>query len=151
MAQDVLSSLGQLSSSLRGGGFLDILSSVLGLGLQVAGLFGHNPNAFKTPTPPMINNIKGIGKNANGTGYWRGGLSIVGERGPELVNMPRGAAVTPNKDLRGLGGGIAEIVPSKYFDVVVDGRIVRASPAIMDGSAKVTASRLGRRQARRLG
>lgn len=150
MAQDVLSSLGQLSGAIRGGGFLDILSGVLGLGLQVAGLFGHNPNAFKTKAPDVINNFKGIGKNANGTSYWRGGLSVVGERGPELVSLPRGASVTPNKDLRGMGGGIAEIVPSKYFDVVVDGRIVRASPAIMDGSAKVTTSRLGRRQKRQL-
>ncbi len=149
MAQDVLSSLGQLSGAIRGGGFLDILSGVLGLGLQVAGLFRHNPNAFKTPTPPVINNFRGPAY-ANGTSFHRGGLAVVGERGPELVNLPRGVGVTPNKDLRGMGGGIAEIVPSKYFDVVVDGRIVRASPAIMDGSAKVTTSRLGRRQKRQL-
>jgi hypothetical protein len=35
----------------------------------------------------------GIGANANGTPNWRGGLSLVGERGPELVNLPRGSGV----------------------------------------------------------
>ena len=34
--------------------------------------------------------------NANGTDHWRGGLSWVGERGPELVNLPRGSQVVPN-------------------------------------------------------
>lgn len=33
------------------------------------------------------------GKNALGTSYWRGGVSLVGEHGPELVNMPRGSKV----------------------------------------------------------
>ena len=143
MAQDVLSSINQLSNSIRGGGFLDILSAIIGIGVTLgkAGVFGKSVQG-------VLN--QPVGANANGTSYWRGGLSVVGERGPELVNLPRGASVTPNKDLRGMGGGIAEIVPSKYFDVVVDGRIVRASPAIMDGSAKVTTSRLGRRQKRQL-
>lgn len=31
--------------------------------------------------------------NANGTTNWRGGISLVGERGPELVSMPRGSQV----------------------------------------------------------
>lgn len=44
------------------------------------------------------------GANALGTDHWRGGLSWVGERGPELVNLPRGAQVIPNHRLGGLGG-----------------------------------------------
>lgn len=39
------------------------------------------------------------GKYANGTNSARGGLSLVGERGPELVNLPRGAQVIPNHKL----------------------------------------------------
>lgn len=46
----------------------------------------------------------GIGKNAQGTNNWRGGLSWVGERGPELVNLPRGSQVIPNHEI-GQGGG----------------------------------------------
>lgn len=37
----------------------------------------------------------GLGKNARGTESWRGGLSLVGEEGPELINLPTGAQVTP--------------------------------------------------------
>lgn len=38
----------------------------------------------------------GIGHNATGTDNWRGGLTWVGERGKELVNLPKGAQVIPN-------------------------------------------------------
>jgi len=34
-----------------------------------------------------------VGHNAGGTSNWRGGLTWVGEQGPELVNLPRGAQV----------------------------------------------------------
>lgn len=40
----------------------------------------------------------GIGNNAEGTDFWRGGLSWVGERGPELLNLPRGAQILPFDD-----------------------------------------------------
>lgn len=42
---------------------------------------------------------------ANGTNFAPGGLAWVGERGPELVNLPRGSRVIPNHELRS-GGGI---------------------------------------------
>ncbi|KEJ93987.1 hypothetical protein SAMN05444149_108105 [Pseudosulfitobacter pseudonitzschiae] len=48
-----------------------------------------------------------IGKNALGTDNWRGGLSWVGEKGPELVNLPMGAQVIPNSKLGGGGGGMS--------------------------------------------
>lgn len=41
---------------------------------------------------------------ANGTPFHMGGLAMVGERGPELVNLPRGAQVIPNRALREGGG-----------------------------------------------
>jgi hypothetical protein len=37
---------------------------------------------------------------AGGTNFWRGGPTMVGERGPEVVNLPRGAQVIPNDVLR---------------------------------------------------
>lgn len=37
-----------------------------------------------------------IGRNAAGTNYWRGGLTWVGEQGPELVSLPRGTAIYNN-------------------------------------------------------
>lgn len=39
--------------------------------------------------------------HANGTDFAPGGMSIVGERGPEIVNLNRGDTVTPNHKLGG--------------------------------------------------
>lgn len=95
MAQDVANSLNQLSNSIKGGGFLDILSSVIGVGIQLgkAGAFGGDASSFLNRTPAY----------ARGTSFARGGLSLVGEQGPELVDLPRGARVTPNNKI-GRGG-----------------------------------------------
>lgn len=46
---------------------------------------------------------KNIGRNADGTDYWRGGLTWVGERGPELVSLPQGSRVYSAEDSRSMG------------------------------------------------
>lgn len=44
-----------------------------------------------------ISSVKSyIGKNADGTDYWRGGLTMIHERGGELVDLPRGSRVYPH-------------------------------------------------------
>lgn len=50
---------------------------------------------------------------ANGTNNAPGGLAVVGERGPEIVNLPRGSQVIPNAKARNMGGG--NVYP--YFDL----------------------------------
>lgn len=45
------------------------------------------------------------GKNATGTDHWRGGLTWVGERGPELLNLPRGSQIIPNDESKKMAGG----------------------------------------------
>lgn len=52
-----------------------------------------------------------IGKNADGTDSWRGGLTWVGERGPELVSLPRGSAIMNS-------------VASKRFAAAASSRVV---------------------------
>lgn len=47
--------------------------------------------------------LAGIPGFARGTNFAPGGLAIVGERGPELVNLPRGAKVTPNHRIGAAG------------------------------------------------
>jgi hypothetical protein len=51
----------------------------------------------------------GIPKFAGGTDSAPGGWSLVGEKGPELVNLPRGARVFSNDNTRGMlsGGSVA--------------------------------------------
>lgn len=52
------------------------------------------------------------GKYANGTNFAKGGLSLVGERGPELVNLPRGSQVIPNNKLANMSVPKAPTMPS---------------------------------------
>lgn len=46
---------------------------------------------------------------ANGTNYAPGGLALVGERGPELVNLPRGSQVFPNDQSARMVGSTTNI------------------------------------------
>ncbi len=39
-----------------------------------------------------------VGTNAEGTNNWRGGVTWVGEKGPELIDLPRGTRILPNKE-----------------------------------------------------
>lgn len=55
-----------------------------------------------------------IGQNAQGTSNWRGGLTWVGEEGPEIVNLPRGSQVfdadTSASMAQGSGGQVAVVI-----------------------------------------
>ena len=44
------------------------------------------------------------GHNAAGTDNWRGGLTWVGEAGPELVSLPRGSQIYSNQESRSMTG-----------------------------------------------
>lgn len=44
------------------------------------------------------------GRNAGGTDSWRGGLTWVGEAGPELVALPQGSSVYSAQDSQNMGG-----------------------------------------------
>lgn len=50
----------------------------------------------------------GVASYASGTNYAPGGLSLVGEDGPELINLPRGSQVIP---LRGSSDGSSTAYP----------------------------------------
>jgi len=72
----------------------DALDSIFGKGV------GGGPSVFQSALGAL-----GIPGFARGTGFAPGGLALVGERGPELVNLPRGSQVIPN-DLLGSGSGV---------------------------------------------
>ena len=44
------------------------------------------------------------GTTAGGTDNWRGGLTWVGEAGPELVSLPQGSQIYSNQESQQLGG-----------------------------------------------
>lgn len=104
LLDDVLSSIFTVKNASGGGGFLgSIFGSLFGggqLGIAKAG---------------------GIGMYANGTNSAPGGLAIVGERGPELVNLPRGSQVIPNlPSMKALKAGNSS--PSITYAPVIDAR-----------------------------
>ena len=88
----------QLINLAGGKGFDD--SNLVRYGENVAQVFSD-----KGATARAWNNGvgKNIGRNADGTDYWRGGLTWVGERGPELVSLPQGSRVYSAEDSRSMG------------------------------------------------
>jgi hypothetical protein len=62
--------------------------------------------SFFTPGPgASLSPFASLFKFAGGTDFAPGGWSVVGEQGPEVVNLPRGAQVIPNNVARNIGGG----------------------------------------------
>lgn len=55
-----------------------------------------------------------IPRFATGTNFAPGGLALVGERGPELVNLPRGSQVIPNNRLS-MGGANVNVTVGGEF------------------------------------
>mgnify|MGYP007020377543 CR=1 FL=1 len=146
MADKSIQALDRMVGAIKGGSFLDILSSVIGFGLQLGGmgLFG------KTIQTNINAPLRGA---ANGTAFHPGGLLKVGERGPEILQVPRGGRVIPNHELREAGQSAIRIILDERTDIVearIGRSVASAAPAIMDGSAKVTTARLAQRQSRRL-
>lgn len=82
-----------------------------------------------------------VGKNAKGTNNWRGGMTWVGERGPELINLAKGAQVIPNNkigdvsasagaggsslDARAIANALAVALDGMQFDLNADNRYLK--------------------------
>lgn len=101
----------------------DLLSS---LGLGGAGAQGSGgAGAFASAAKGIGGFFHMLGFFAGGTDRAPGGLSVVGERGPELVNLPRGAQVIPNSTLGAIangkigsaGRGTVIVAPVSNFDM----------------------------------
>ena len=88
----------QLINLANGKGFDD--SNLVRYGENVAQVFSD-----KGATARAWNNgvSKSIGRNADGTDYWPGGLTWVGERGPEIVELPQGSRIHSAEDSRSMG------------------------------------------------
>ncbi len=66
-----------------------------------------------------------VGSNAGGTNNWRGGPTWVGEQGPELVELPRGSRVLPNKESVQLAKNQAQPVVREIIQNTVERSSVR--------------------------
>ena len=89
----------------------------------------------------IISNIKsGLGIKtkgyAGGTDFYPGGLSLVGEYGPEIVQLPRGTRIYPNGTAPNLG-----TAENNTYNISINARDVREFNDIvkMAQSARVRA------------
>lgn len=108
MAQSIIAELAKIAikkavlgplADLMGGGGGGILSSLIGGGASTVAVGGYAMPKF-----------------AKGTDFAPGGLALVGEEGPELINIPRGGQVIPNDVLRRSAGGSQAITYAPNID-----------------------------------
>mgnify|MGYP000023546211 CR=1 FL=1 len=100
VATDAFSGIGSsIAHAFRKGGDVatNVLDAVLSRVLRLADSLLDNAinSLFGNIFGSLFGGIR-IPGFANGTNNAPGGLAVVGERGPELVNLPRGSQVIPN-------------------------------------------------------
>ena len=83
---------------------LFVVQKIVGLISGALGGATGTPSSF-SPTTSVTPPSGFMPAFANGTSYAPGGMALVGERGPELVNLPRGSQVIPNHKLGRSSGG----------------------------------------------
>ena len=141
MANDTVSALQNMASSIKSGDFLSILGSAVKLFTQLAstGLFGKG-------LATKVNSVKAF---ANGTSFAPGGLALVGERGPELVNLPRGSQVYPNGT--GPGGGNTYVIKGNLMTPEFWAMIEQGNMAAAQAGGEIGYRRVARSSARNVG
>ncbi len=102
IAGPIFSSIGNSIKTAFGNAWNWVRSKALEVWNYITGLFSRTISLhISVPHIPGIH----IPFTAAGGTTVRSGLQWVGERGPELVNMPRGATVIPNHESMALAGG----------------------------------------------
>jgi len=110
-ASEVENKTGRIIDDVKSG-FKGMFKSVLTEGASfkdaIGSLLGSISSRFlNAGIDSLFSAIPGF---ANGTNSAPGGMALVGERGPELVNLPRGSQVkTAGETQRMLGGGVAAV------------------------------------------
>jgi hypothetical protein len=134
--------ISQFLKGFSGSGLFSSISSLFGGG---GGGGGSSLADFASGSG---GNIAGF---ASGTDYAPGGLSWVGENGPELMNVPAGASITPASMTRGHTVNAQITIDARGGEIGVEEKISRALSAAapqMIMRAVVEASELQRRTPR---
>jgi hypothetical protein len=90
-----------------GGGAADDARAIIGAGQSLNPPGGTNNGVWQKLTPEEWDALwkaQGIGDNARGTDFWRGGPTWVGEEGPEIVVPPEGSQILSNEKSQAMGG-----------------------------------------------
>lgn len=93
-----------------------------GLGAALISLVGLNGSGIKDSLSYAWSNFEGMFGYATGTQFAPGGWSVVGEKGPEIVRLPRGSEVYPSGVTPRIesGGNV-----SNYYNVEIRAADVR--------------------------
>lgn len=120
--------LSGLGSALGGiiKGALNVLIRSLNTGLHW--ISSKWPDVPGAPGPPSFLS-SGIPELARGTRRFGGGLALVGEKGPELVHLPRGTRVDNARDTRRQLGGSVTI---ENLTVQVSGAVAQHPGLLLD-------------------
>ena len=108
---------GMLKEGLGFGANPSNLQQGMGYGGSGTAVSYNNLNAnygYDSSTGRYYDLATGNYVNAAGTDYWRGGLTWVGENGPELVNLPRGSSIMSASESAGAAG-------AQYITINVQG------------------------------
>lgn len=84
---------------------------ILKIGLELPDIAGAIKSALSGAKSSGV-----TGRYASGTDYAPGGMALVGERGPELVYLPRGSQVKDTRETQGIMGGGG---PALHIDQVI--------------------------------
>ena len=114
---------------------IGVVAALIALAAIIAVITGKSDDLNKTMdnvgtnvgkiTGTVNNAGSGIRRNATGTSYFEGGLSWVGENGPELVALPRGSQVYNHQRSMGMmnTNGIGN--ESSVFNITIDAKSVQ--------------------------
>ena len=112
-----------------------IITVIIGKGDQLERTMAGVANSVGSMTNTVNNagNSIRIGRNALGTSNWRGGLTWVGEDGPELIDLPAGSKVYNNRQSM----QIVRQVPNESGggDIIIQNMTVQAKD--IDEMAKI--------------
>lgn len=108
-----------------------LVVDILGIGRAAEGVGGILKDLFaQSAVGGLIKFAKGedalsqwwwkvTGQYADGTDFHPGGLALVGERGPEIVQLPRGSAVYPH------GTAPAGMSTANTYNITIDAKNIR--------------------------
>ena len=133
MATDTMASVSNFVNAIKKGGTMGILEGLFSLFTQLGsiGTFGKGiQTRINSPLPAR----------AAGGPVSAGQSYLVGERGPEVWTAKRSGTIIPNDKLGGGRATTVHILPTPYFNAVVDGRadgrVAGAAPGIATAAAK---------------
>jgi len=111
-------------------------NSVAGISAGQSNLdfFNSLPGSEREALARLLEALASQGRLAGGTDYWRGGPALVGERGMEIVNIPRGSQVIPADETRKMLNAGEPVVNNYYNPTIIMQGDPEAALAAIGGS-----------------